>query len=105
MKYAIEYMQYFYRPQTKFAKVMFSQVSVCPPWGGGGCGRGACMAVVGGHAWHRGVWQWGMACVTRGACMDGRGCVWWGGHVWKGGVYGGGACMALMSPPSGYYEI
>ena len=26
---------YFYRPQTKFAKVMFSQVSVCPQ--GGGC--------------------------------------------------------------------
>ena len=26
-----------YRPQTKFAKVMFSQVSVCPQSGGGGC--------------------------------------------------------------------
>ena len=26
---------YFYRPQTKFAKVMFLQVSVCPRWGGG----------------------------------------------------------------------
>ena len=24
---------YYYRPQTKFAKVMFSQVSVCPRWG------------------------------------------------------------------------
>ena len=24
---------HFYRPQTKFAKVMFSQVSLCPQWG------------------------------------------------------------------------
>ena len=38
--------KYIYRPQTKFAKVMFSQVSVCPQRGGGvsasgpkGCGR------------------------------------------------------------------
>ena len=28
----------FYRPQTKFAKVMFLQVSVCPHEGGGVCG-------------------------------------------------------------------
>ena len=28
---------YYYRPQTKFAKVMFSQVSVCPRGGGGVC--------------------------------------------------------------------
>ena len=27
-------MWYYYRPQTKFAKVMFSQMSVCPQWGG-----------------------------------------------------------------------
>ena len=27
---------FFYRPQTKFAKVMFSQVSVCPRGGGPG---------------------------------------------------------------------
>ena len=47
----------YYRAQTKFAKVMFSQVSVCPPGGvrGGGCmaGEGACVARVhggGGHA-------------------------------------------------------
>ena len=38
----------YYRPQTKFAKVMFLQVSVCPQEGVGG-----------GHAW------WG-------TCMAGR---------------------------------
>ena len=41
-----------YRPQTKFAKVMFLQVSVCPH--GGACmvvPGGACMVAPGGHAW------------------------------------------------------
>ena len=46
-----------YRPQTKFAKVMFLQVSVCPQGGGGVCGRGSM------HG--RG------ACVAGGACMVG----------------------------------
>ena len=32
----------FYRPQTKFAKVMFLQVSVCPR-GGGACSRRGCL--------------------------------------------------------------
>ena len=27
-------VHHYYRPQMKFAKVMFSQVSVCPQWGG-----------------------------------------------------------------------
>ena len=38
-------------PQTKFAKVMFLQVSVCPRGRGGvhGC-RGACV-VARGHVW------------------------------------------------------
>ena len=59
------------------------------------------MVVVGGHAWHGGVWQWGMACVARGACMDGRGCVWWGGMCGRGVCMAGeGACMAHMSPPA-----
>ena len=41
-----------YRPQTKFEKVMFSQVSVCPQRGRAwrGCGRGACMAPPTMHA-------------------------------------------------------
>ena len=59
---------YFYRPQTKFAKVMFLQVSVCPRGGhawlllgwrawllGGmhGCSGGVCVVALGGggHAW------------------------------------------------------
>ena len=76
----------YYRPQTKFAKVMFLQVSVCPQSGGGAC-------VAGGHAW-----QW--ACVAGGACMVG-GCAWQGGmhgggHAWQGwqGVHGRGAYVA-----------
>ena len=39
---------YFYRPQTKFAKVMFSQVFVCPQggiWEGGGEGNSMSRAV------------------------------------------------------------
>ena len=65
-------LMFCYRPQTKFAKVMFSQVSVCP--------RGACVV---GYAWQ-----------GEGG-MRGR-----GGHVWQGGVcgradvHGWGVCMA-----------
>ena len=56
----------YYHPQTKFAKVMFLQVFVCPQ-GKGMHGRG-------GHVWWEG-----------GVCGG-------GGHVWKGGVHGGGVC-------------
>ena len=70
-------IEYCYRPQTKFAKVMFLQVSVCPQEGMHGC-WGACM-VVGGHAWLRGrghVWLWGGHAWLWGACMvAGEGCV------------------------------
>ena len=73
----------YYRPQTKFAKVMFSQVSVCPQ------GEGACM--VEGHALKRVR----VACMVggmcgRGACVVGA-CIAWGmcargmhgrGHAW-----------------------
>ena len=49
----------FYYPQTKFAKVMFLQVSVClqggvcvvAPGGMHGCSRGACVIAPGGCAW------------------------------------------------------
>ena len=57
-----------YRPQTKFAKVMFLQVSVILSTGGGACvvapggacvvARGACMVAPGGHAWL----LWGGGC-------------------------------------------
>ena len=101
---------YYYRPQTKFAKVMFLQASVCP-WGGGWhvwllggmCGRGLCM--VGGACMVRGG-----ACVAGGACMAGGmcgqgACMVWGacmvggacivrGACMAGGMHGRGACIA-----------
>ena len=75
----------YHRPQTKFAKVMFLQVSVCPQ-------RGACVA--GGHAWWGvcmvgGMHGRGEVCVAGGACMAG-GCAWQGGHAWQGGMRGRG---------------
>ena len=53
-----------YWPRRKFAKVMFSQVSVCPQ--GGVCGVGTCIA---------------------------RGRAWWGAMCGRGGVCGRGACV------------
>ena len=38
----VTFLPVIYRPQTKFAKVMFLHVSVCPR--GGGCGIPACLA-------------------------------------------------------------
>ena len=93
-----------YRPQTKFAKDMFLQVSVCPR--GGACvvaHRGGVWLLwrgvrdcSGGHAW---LLRGGVCMVApRGACMvaprghalllPGGGCVWllWGGmHGCSGG--------------------
>ena len=69
-----------YCPQTKFAKVMFLQVSVCPQGGvhGGGGMRGWGVCMAGGHAWKG-------ACMTGGVCgrgsMHGRGCAWQGMHA------------------------
>ena len=92
----------FYRPQTKFAKVMFLHLSVhrgggrVRVWQGGMHGRGTCMA--GGHVWQR-VWMvgghaWWGACMVGG--MHGRGGVHGkvagvaGGHAWKGACMEGG---------------
>ena len=113
---------YFYRPQRKFAKVMFLQVSVCPQrgacvvarGGGGMCMvargawvvvRGACMVPLGGmhgcsggHAW----FFWGHAWFFLGACVVFAGGHAWflpGGHAWffLGGVcvFFRGACMVF----------
>ena len=80
--------EYLYRPQTKFAKVMFLQVSVCPH-GGYACvvaPRGVCVVAAGGrgHAWLllRGhVWLlWGGGGHVWLLWGDVRGCS--GGHVW-----------------------
>ena len=77
----LKFYSLYYRPQTKFAKVMFLQVSVCPQGGVCvACGRGEGACVVGGFVW------WGHA--------------WQGGRVWQGGMRGGGrACH------SRYYGI
>ena len=56
-----------YRPQTKFANVMFLHVSVILSTGG----------------WH--AWQGGVCMVGGG--MHGRGPAWWGACV-AGGVHG-----------------
>ena len=54
----------YYRPQTKFAKVMFLQVCVCPQ--GGRAWQGACIVGVGGVHGGGGAY---MGCVHGGECM------------------------------------
>ena len=98
---------HFYRPQMKFAKVMFLQVSVCPQGGMCGCSGGACMVapggcvwlLPGGHAWllpggHAwlfpgGAWllQGGVHGCSWGVCMVAH-----GGHAWL--LWG--ACMVAL---------
>ena len=56
----------FLPPQTKFVKVMFLQVCVCPHGGvvvvvGGGCAwRGGGTCVAGGHVWIGVHGSWGV---------------------------------------------
>ena len=116
----------FYRPQTKFAKVMFLPVSVCPHWGGvRGFIRGACMVLFGGHVWfYSGVCVWfylvgGVHGFIWGVCMvlfGGACMVLFGGHVWfyLGGMHGfiwgacvvlfGGACVVLFRGMHGFIQ-
>ena len=73
------------KSETKFAKVMFSQVCVCPLGGGGiRAGREACMA--GGCALWGACVAWGHA--WWGACMVG------GMHGRRECMHGKGACLA-----------
>ena len=88
-------VSYFYRPQTKFAKVMFLHVSVILSTGG------ACMVAPGGgvcgcSAGVRGC-SGGMHCCSGGVhgCSRGGMCGCSGGHAW---LLPGGACV-------GYDEI
>ena len=96
----------FYRPQTKFAKVMFLQVSVCPQGGEGACvvPRGGVHGCSGGRAWfYSGGRAWfysGAFLVLFGGCMvlfggmrgfiqgqgGVRGFIWGGMHgfIWGG---------------------
>ena len=119
---SLKYYFTFYRPQTKFAKVMwcfYTCLSVnrrghawqgaCMVGGGYGrgghvwqgceCGRGhvwqgACMAEEGMHG-GEGVCMVAGVCVWQGACVAG-GMHGRGGHAWwGGGVHGGrGVCVA-----------
>ena len=96
-----------YRPQTKFAKVMFLHVSVSHSVHRGG-GR-AWQGVHGLGGVHVGVCVsvWG-ACMPGGggvhgreACMAGgmhATCL--GGHVWKGGMHGRGHACHARPPPA-----
>ena len=64
----------YYRPQTKFEKVIFSQVSVCPQGeaciAGGMRVGGACMAE--DHAWQGDMHGSGGGHAWQGACMTGE---------------------------------
>ena len=105
-----------YRPQTKFAKVMFLQVSVCPQGGMRGCswGVGCAWLLPGGHAWllwggmhgEGGCAWWRVACVAKGGVRGEGRHAWWrgvcgeGGHAWQKGACmakGGGACMVCTA--------
>ena len=91
---------FFYRPQTKFAKVMFLHLSVIYSVHRGGRASQGGMCGRGGHVWWGGhVWQRGMhgqgSCMAGGMCGGGA-CVVGRGHAWQGGhaCAGGCACHA-----------
>ena len=101
----------FYRPQTKFAKVMFLQASVILLTGGGVRGfiRGACVVLFGGM---RGFIWGGVRGFIRGV----RGFIWGGcgvrGFIWGacvvlfgGGMHGfiWGVCVVLFGGHAWFY--
>ena len=78
----------FYRPQTKFVKVMFLQVSVCPHQGGmRGFTQGACMVLFRG----------GVCGFIWGAWM-----VFLGGHAW---FFWGGMCDFFGEGAHGFFSF
>ena len=83
---------HFYRLQTKFAKVMFLQVSVCPHWGG------CAWFYLGGHAW---FYSEGMHGFIRGVhgFIRGAWVVLLGGHAW----FYSGACVVLFGGRVWFY--
>ena len=94
-----------YRPQTKFAKVMFSQDLRCLSvyrgyvhGQGRGCvagGGGVCVA--GGYVWQGGMWE--------GGC-GWQGHVWHRGCAWQGVVYMAGETAAAVGSlhPTGMHS-
>ena len=84
-----------YRPQTKFAKIMFLHVSVSHSVHRGGVhgwGR-ACMAGGGQCVWPAGGMHGG-GCMVGGAVHGTGVCVAQGGVHGRGGMHGGEACVA-----------
>ena len=106
-------MLHYYRPQTKFAKVMFLQVSVCPHRGVGVVCMfflGGCMVLFGGHAW---FYLGGHAWFYLGGCVvlfgGMHGFIWGGGmcgFIW-GGMHGflGGVCMVFLGGMRGFFSF
>ena len=87
-RFIIFLTNFYYRPQTKFAKVMFSQVSVYPQGGLGLCPGGFHPA---GDLHHRGSLSGrslsGGVSVQGGLCPGGGGlCLGRGVSVWGGGL-------------------
>ena len=98
---------YFYRPQKKFAKVMFLQEFDCPRGGGGsvrgdswgcvvalgggmcGCSRGGMHGCSGGHAWLlQGGGMHGIRQDTEIRSMSGQYASYWNAFLFKQ-IFGG----------------
>ena len=83
---------FYYRPQTKFANVMFLHLSVIlfkvgHVWRGRG---GVAVRGRGGHAWQGGQRAWWRD--VRGGDVHGGGYVWQGGMCGRG-MHGRWVCM------------
>ena len=92
-----------YRPQTKFAKVMFSLVVVCPQWGGGSVHKGVCVgeSLLGGlcpgGCLSRGSLSQGLCSgvSVRGVSVQGGLCL--GGYVSRGSLSRGVSVQGSLS--------
>ena len=86
-------LSYYYLPQTKFAKVMFLPVSVCPQ---GAMHSGGGSAWQGGHAWRGGgvwcAWRGGMHGRRDGSC-SGRYAFYWNAFLF--GIIFAANCMKM----------
>ena len=108
-KYVSQYHLTFYHQQTKFAKVMFSQVSVCPQGGvsvsvqgfsvpGGYMSKGGlCSGLYPGRSLTRGISVQGGLCprgsLSKGVSVQGSLCP--RGSLSKGFSVQGGLCLGV----------